>query len=168
MLNRRDFLRLGAAVTAAGGTVGAGALGAAGDLPIKGGVGYSPKTGKKHTALPSACWQCVSRCPIVGYIEDGRLAKIEGQPNSIRTEGLVCSKAQAGINQVYDPDRILYPMRRTGARGEGKWKRVSWDEALDELGARLKKLRDDGHPEKFMFHYGRTATPRSSCSTMDA
>jgi anaerobic selenocysteine-containing dehydrogenase len=148
MLNRRDFLRLGAAVTAAGGTVGAGALGAAGDLPIKGGVGYSPKTGKKHTALPSACWQCVSRCPIVGYIEDGRLAKIEGQPNSIRTEGLVCSKAQAGINQVYDPDRILYPMRRTGARGEGT--RRSTNSAPGSRSC------------------ATTATPRSSCSTMDA
>jgi len=155
MLNRRDFFRLGAAVTAAGGAIGAGALSTAADLPIKGGVDFSPKTGKKRTAIPSACWQCVSRCSIIGYIEEGRLVKIEGQPNSIRTEGLVCSKAQAGINQVYDPDRILYPMRRVGARGEGKWKRVSWDEALDEVAGKLKKLRDDGHPEKFMFHYGR-------------
>ncbi|NIO06975.1 MAG: molybdopterin-dependent oxidoreductase, partial [Deltaproteobacteria bacterium] len=46
-------------------------------------------------------------------------------------------------------------MKRVGKRGEGKWKRISWDEALDELTARLKKLRDEGHPEKFMFHYGR-------------
>ena len=155
MLNRRDFFQLGAAAMAAGGAVGAGALSEAADLPIQGGMDFSPKTGKKRTALPSACWQCVSRCPIVGFVEDGRLAKIEGQPNSIRTEGLVCSKAQAGINQVYDPDRILYPMKRAGARGEGKWKRITWDQALDEVAGRLKKLRDDGHPEKFMFHYGR-------------
>ncbi|MFH1294107.1 MAG: molybdopterin-dependent oxidoreductase, partial [Pseudomonadota bacterium] len=56
---------------------------------------------------------------------------------------------------LYDPDRILYPMKRAGKRGEGKWKRISWDEALEELTTRLKKLRDEGHPEKFMFHYGR-------------
>jgi anaerobic selenocysteine-containing dehydrogenase len=155
MLNRRNFLRLGAAAAAAGGAIGAGALAETGNLPIKGGMDFSPKSGKKRTAVPSACWQCVSRCSIVGYLEEGRLAKIEGQPASIRTEGLVCAKAQAGINQVYDPDRILYPMKRAGARGEGKWKRISWDEALDEIAGRLKKLRDDGHPEKFMFHYGR-------------
>ena len=46
-------------------------------------------------------------------------------------------------------------MKRVGKRGEGKWKRISWDEALTDLATRLKKLRDEGHPEKFMFHYGR-------------
>ncbi len=91
MLNRRNFLRLGAA--AAGGAAQTGAFSEAGDLPLKGGIDFSPRTGKKRTAIPSACWQCVTRCPIIGYLEDGRLAKIEGQPNSIRTEGLVCSKA---------------------------------------------------------------------------
>jgi anaerobic selenocysteine-containing dehydrogenase len=67
----------------------------------------------------------------------------------------MCSKGQSGVNEVYFPDRILYPMKRTGARGEGKWKRITWDEALTELAGKMKKLRDDGHPEKFMFHYGR-------------
>ncbi|HEY5700799.1 MAG TPA: molybdopterin-dependent oxidoreductase, partial [Gammaproteobacteria bacterium] len=122
---------------------------------IRGGKGYSRHTGTEREAIPSACWQCVSRCPIIGYVENGKLTKIGGQFNSIRTEGALCAKAQAGINQVYDPDRVLYPMRRVGGRGEGKWKRVSWDEALDEVASRLKKLRDEGHPEKFMFHYGR-------------
>ena len=85
MLNRRNFLRLGAAAAATGAVAQSGALSEAGDLPIKGGMDFSPKTGKKREALPSACWQCVSRCPIIGYLEDGRLAKIEGQPASIRS-----------------------------------------------------------------------------------
>ncbi len=155
MLNRRNFLRLGAAVAATGGIVGTGVLTEAKEAWIKGGMDYSPETGKQRKAVPSACWQCVSRCPMIGYVEDGRLVKIEGQPDSIRTEGFICAKGQAGVNQVYDPDRILYPMKRAGKRGEGKWKRISWDEALDEVATRLKKLRDEGHPEKFMFHYGR-------------
>jgi anaerobic selenocysteine-containing dehydrogenase len=92
---------------------------------------------------------------MVGYVENGRLVKLEGHPDSIRGRGKICSKGAAGINQLYDPDRVLYPMKRAGARGEGKWKRVSWDEALTEVAGRLKKLRDEGHPEKFMFHYGR-------------
>ncbi len=154
MATRRDFLKLGAAaatIAAAGGA----ALSAAKEPLMKGGKDFSPATGKARTAIPSACWQCVTRCPMVGYVGDGRLVKIGGQPDSIRTEGKLCAKGQAGVNQVYDPDRILYPMKRVGKRGEGKWKRISWDEALDDVAARLKKLRDEGTPEKFMFHYGR-------------
>jgi anaerobic selenocysteine-containing dehydrogenase len=155
MATRRDFLKLGAAsaAVAVGGTT---ALTAAKGAPfLKGGKDYSPRTGAKRKAVPTACWQCVSRCPAIGYVEDGKLVTMGGQPNSIRTEGFICARGQAGVNQVYDPDRILYPMKRVGKRGEGQWKRVSWDEALTEVTGRLKKLRDDGHPEKFMFHYGR-------------
>ena len=161
MYNRRNFLQLGAAtigiacLASIGGRLHTAKARQAGVEMIKGGMDFSPITGLKRKAIPSACWQCVSRCSIIGYIEDGHLKKIEGDPNSIRNRGKICSKGQAGMNQVYDPDRILYPLRRTGKRGEGKWKRISWDEALDELATRLKKLRDDGHPEKFAFHYGR-------------
>jgi len=141
-------------VAAATAVAGKPALSAAMEM-ILGGKDYSPRTGAQRKAVPTACWQCVTRCSVVGYVEDGRLVKIGGQPNSIRTGGKLCAKGQAGVNQVYDPDRILYPLKRVGKRGEGKWKRISWDEALTEVAGRLKKLRDAGHPEKFMFHYGR-------------
>jgi anaerobic selenocysteine-containing dehydrogenase len=97
----------------------------------------------------------VTRDGIIGYVEDGRLVKIEGNHRLPRTGGKICAKGQAGVNQVYDPDRILYPLKRIGKRGEGKWKRISWKEALDEVTAKLKELRDKGKPEEFMFHYGR-------------
>ena len=116
-------------------------------------------------AIPSACWQCVSRCAIVGYMKDNRLVKIEGNPLSMRNEGKVCAKGQAGINQLYNPDRILYPLKRIGERGSGKWERISWDEAMSLLieggnieGHRvkgLKTVRQENTPEKFLFHYGR-------------
>ena len=154
MATRRDFLKLGAAAGAVA-VGGAAALTAAKELPFMGGKDFSPLTGKERKAVPTACWQCVTRCAAIGYVEGGRLVKIGGQPESIRTEGKICAKGQAGVNQVYDPDRILYPLKRVGARGEGKWKRISWDEALSEVADRLKKLRDEGTPEKFMFHYGR-------------
>ena len=161
MVNRRNFLKLGAA-TAGATLAGGGALTAAKGAPLlMGGKDFSPRTGKARKAVPTACWQCVTRCPAIGYVEDGRLVKIEPQPNSIRTEGTMCAKGQGGIDQLYDPDRVLYPMRRVGKRGEGKWKRITWDEALGELAARLKKLRDDGHPEKFAFHYGRMKSSSS-------
>ncbi|MFQ5753081.1 MAG: molybdopterin-dependent oxidoreductase, partial [bacterium] len=147
---RRDFIKLSALF---------GALGSIGKLlgnasSQTGTKAYSIP-GKKREVIPSSCWQCVSRDAIVCRVEDGRLVKIEGNPKSIRNRGKICAKGQAGINQVYDPDRILYPMKRMGKRGEGKWKKISWDEALEELAGKLAKLRDEGHPEKFMFHYGR-------------
>jgi thiosulfate reductase/polysulfide reductase chain A len=156
-LNRRDFFRLGA-VGAAALTIGKGfeSKALAGTVSfVSGGKDFSPKTGKEREMIASACWSCVTRDSMVGYVEDGRLVKLEGHPDSIRGRGKICSKGAAGINQLYDPDRILYPMKRVGKRGEGKWKRISWDDALTDLSGRLKKLRDDGHPEKFMFHYGR-------------
>ncbi len=152
MTQRRDFLKLGAA--AAGASLTGGALVSAAELK-KGGEDFSPLSGAERTAVPTTCWQCVSRCPVIGYVENGRLAKIGGQPASIRTEGLLCAKAQGGVNQIHDPDRLLYPFKRVGERGSGQWKRISWDEALTELAGRLGKLREAGHPEKFMFHYGR-------------
>ena len=156
-IKRRDLFKLGvatAAVLAVGKGLGSSALAGTVNLAA-GGKDFSPKTGSERKMVPSACWSCVTRDSMIGFVEDGRLVKLEGHPDSIRGKGKICSKGAAGINQLYDPDRILYPMKRAGKRGEGKWKRVSWDEALTELAGRLKKLRDEGHPEKFMFHYGR-------------
>jgi anaerobic selenocysteine-containing dehydrogenase len=156
-ITRRDLFKLaaaGAAVLATGKAMGSRALAGSVDF-VKGGKDFSPKTGAERKMIPSSCWSCVTRDAMIGFVEDGRLVKLEGHPDSIRGRGKICAKGAAGINQLYDPDRVLYPMKRVGRRGEGKWKRISWDEALTEVAGRLKKLRDEGHPEKFMFHYGR-------------
>ncbi len=161
MLNRRNFLKLGAAATT---TVASGAslnVHAAKELPHWGNKDFSPATGKQRQAIPSACWQCVTRCANMGYVEDGRLVKIESNVNSIRTEGVMCAKGQAAVNHTYDPDRLLYPMQRVGERGSGQWKRISWNEALDMIAARMKKNRDAGTPEKVAFHYGRMKASHS-------
>jgi anaerobic selenocysteine-containing dehydrogenase len=156
-LNRRKFMQFAAAsgaTLAAGAGVSGDAL--AGSIKLEeGGRDFSPETGKERKAIPTACWQCVTRDAAIGYVEDGRLMKLEGNPNSIRTLGKLCARGQAGVNQVYFPDRILYPMQRVGKRGEHKWKRISWDEALDTIAAKLKPLRDAGTPELFMYQYGR-------------
>ena len=117
---------------------------------------YSPVTGEERTAVPSACWQCVCRDGIVAHVEDGRLAHIEGNPKLLRTNGKLCARGQGGVGQVYDPDRLLFPMRRKAGteRGAGQWERISWADAIAELSAKLGEIRDIS-PKRFMFHYGR-------------
>lgn len=115
---------------------------------------WSPATGAERTAVPTACWQCVVRDGAVGYVEDGRLVKLEGNPKLLRTNGKLCARGQGGVGQVYDPDRLLFPMRRVGARGEHQWERITWDEALSELADKLREIRAED-PKYFMFHYGR-------------
>ncbi len=155
-LSRRNFIQLG---------IASGALLAAGEAFIspnlagavklkKGGKDFNFITFKKRKAIPTACLSCVTRCAAMGFVEDGKLVKMESHPKSIRTLGKMCAKGQSGVNDEYFSDRILYPMKRAGKRGEGKWKRISWDEAITEISGKLKKLRDGGTPEKFMFHYG--------------
>jgi anaerobic selenocysteine-containing dehydrogenase len=155
-MNRRNFMKLAAASGALATGVGASQSALAGSIKLEeGGRDFSPTTRKELKAIPTACWQCVTRDAAIGYVEDGRLRKLEGNPNSIRTLGKLCARGQAGVNQVYFPDRILYPMKRVGKRGEHKWKRISWDEALDTIASKLKPLRDAGTPELFMYQYGR-------------
>ena len=155
MVSRRKFLKLGAATTVgapllAGGKASAKVTGE----KRRGGEDYAFQSGAQRQAIATACAVCASRCAAIGYVENGYVVKVEGQPRSQRTLGALCAKGQAGVNQVYDPDRILQPLKRVGKRGEGKWEKISWDDALKDLAGRLGKLRDDGSPEKFMFHYG--------------
>lgn len=105
--------------------------------------------------IPGMCQLCSTVCGIVGYVKDGRLLKIEGNENDPNSRGKLCARGHAGLNHLYHPERLLYPLKRVGERGEGKWKRISWDEALDEIAEKLKVIRDSDHPEDFAFHQGR-------------
>jgi anaerobic selenocysteine-containing dehydrogenase len=81
--------------------------------------------------------------------------KFEGNPEHPGSRGRNCAKGPATLNQITDPDRILYPLKRAGKRGEGKWTQVSWDEALDDLAARIRKSITAGRPNEVMYHVGR-------------
>ena len=154
MVKRRDFLKLGAA-TVAGAPALAGKEALADETNLKAGGGdFSYLSGTEREPVATACALCASRCAAIGYVENGYVVKVEGNPDSRRTMGTLCAKGQAGVNQVYDPDRILQPLKRVGQRGEGKWEKISWEAALGDLTERLRKLRDEGHPESFMFHHG--------------
>ncbi len=83
--------------------------------------------------MPTVCFNCESACGLLAYVDKTTLEvkKFEGNPVHPGSRGRNCAKGPATINQTYDPERILYPLKRVGPRGEGKWKRITWDEALD-------------------------------------
>ena len=88
----------------------------------------------------SICGMCTVRCPIRVEVEDGVVKWIEGNPNDPGMAGRLCAKGSAGIPMLYDYERPQQPMIRTGKRGEGKWNKVSWDEALDYIIKKLKPI----------------------------
>ena len=123
--------------------------------------GYSQDGKTERTMIPSACWQCVARDGIVAHVEDGRLVHLEGNPKLKRTNGKLCARGQGGVGQVYDPDRLLFPMKRTGSRGDGKYERITWDAARTELEGKMREPLTAGTPGRMMFHYGRMKAANS-------
>lgn len=158
---RRRFLKLGGAATAA--SLGLNTIlrpsSDAMEL-IMGGAEVSRTTGKYLNPIPSTCLNCYARCGNYGFVAYGRLIKIGPNPKHPNSRGRMCAKGQAGLNLVYDPDRILYPMKRVGPRGDGKWKRISWEDAYNEIADRMKTVRAGGHPEEFVFQSDRDITTR--------
>ncbi|NNJ13400.1 molybdopterin-dependent oxidoreductase [Chloroflexales bacterium ZM16-3] len=123
---------------------------------------YDPKSWPKkvernYTLVPTVCFNCESACGLLGYVDRTtmKIQKFEGNPAHPGSRGRNCAKGPATLNQVYDPDRILYPLKRAGGRGEGKWKRVSWDEALDDIAGRLRKAIVEQRQREIMYHVGR-------------
>ena len=127
-----------------------------------------PEKYKGTQTVPGMCQLCSTICGIVGHVKDGRVIKIEGNPNDPNSRGRLCARGQAGLNHLYHSERLLYPLKRIGQRGEGKWKRISWDQALDEIAERLKTIRESGHPENFAFHQGRQRSKDALKRFLDA
>ena len=88
----------------------------------------------------SICGMCTVRCPIKVDIEDGVVKWIEGNPNDPGMAGRLCAKGSAGLAMLYDYERPQHPMIREGKRGEGKWKKATWDEALDYIAKKLNAI----------------------------
>ncbi|MDQ7063339.1 MAG: molybdopterin-dependent oxidoreductase [candidate division KSB1 bacterium] len=117
-----------------------------------------PRREKKHYMIvPTVCFNCEAGCGLLAYVEKDslRIRKLEGNPYHPGSRGRNCAKGPATINQVTDPDRILYPMRRKGERGSGEWERVSWDEVLDDIAGRIRKALKEGRNNEIAYHVGR-------------
>ena len=111
-----------------------------------GGAWQALAKGKQAPAQPtvenkfSSCDMCFNKCGLVARVEKGTVTKLDPNPNFLKSRGMLCARGNAGIMQLYDPDRLKQPLLRKGARGDGRWQRISWKDALDLTAEKLQRL----------------------------
>ena len=145
-ISRRDFLKLGAA------SVGALAVGQM--LPP-----MVAKAARESGALNAAgdgiistmCEMCVWRCGVLAKIREGRVVKLDGNPEHPHSRGNLCPRGQSGLMNTYDPDRVLTPLIRVGQRGEGKFREATWEEALDLVASKMTEIKNKYGAEAMVF-----------------
>jgi anaerobic selenocysteine-containing dehydrogenase len=117
---------------------------------------WPSRVARRYMLVPTICFNCESACGLLAYVDKETLEirKFEGNPVHPGSRGRNCAKGPATLNQTYDPERILYPLKRVGERGEGKWKRITWDEALDEISAKMRTSRQRRR-DGIVYHVGR-------------
>jgi len=118
-ISRRDFLK---ASTVSAAIAGATSVAAE---PITRLPGH--RGNERVELIATNCEMCFWRCGVLAEVKDGKVLKLQGNPNHPMTKGKLCARGNAGTQLLYDPDRLKYPQVRTGSRGAGKFKRVSWD-----------------------------------------
>ncbi len=127
-ISRRRFLQGSVALTVLGG------------VSLSSDMLFSKEDGKKSSEgtgkvenVPFLCGMCVNKCAGFAHVEDGVVKKLNPNPYFPKSRNMLCPRGNAGIHTLYDPDRLKYPLVRIGERGDGKYKRVSWDEAYDAI-----------------------------------
>ncbi len=134
--SRRSFLKAGLA--------GPASLALAG--PARAGREAPHRALRKfRNPAPTLCGMCPARCGLVAFRDGDRVVQITGNVGAPTNRGGLCARAYAGLERVYDPDRVLTPLRRKGPRGSGEWEPVSWREALVEIAERLGRGRSVLH-----------------------
>ena len=106
--------------------------------------------------VKSACYSCNTCCEVLVFIDEatGKILKVEGDPESPISRGLLCAKGLASRDLVYNPGRLKHPLKRAGERGEGKWEQISWEEALDQIAEKLIQYREQYGPQGVAFLQG--------------
>ena len=94
----------------------------------------------EEQVICTSCRACISNCAVKVTVRDGRVIRIEGDPIDPMSKGRICSKGGVGIQALYHPNRLKYPMKRVGERGTNNWERISWEEALDTIADKLMEI----------------------------
>ncbi len=150
---RRRFLSLGAGTAAA---VAAARIGLSSDAEAS--IGTSDP-GTDGDVVRSVCEVCFWKCGIQGHVKAGRLTKIQGSPAHPLSNGKLCPRGVGAVGLAYDPDRLVKPLLRVGARGSDSMKPVSWEEAIGFLADKLDGIRKKHGPEAVaLFNHGAGAS----------
>ncbi len=156
-ISRRNFLKISGAVAAVGAMTGCikfrDPYALPRDKPPVPGADSWYRGEERYIA--SSCGQCPVNCGINVRVVEGRAVKIDGNVHSPLVGGKLGPKGQTGMYTLYDPDRIKGPLKRDGERGSGRWKSITWDEAIGEVVTRLSEIRAKSGPQKLAVLCGR-------------
>ena len=120
----------------------------------------TPERSDEVVKLRTSCRACISNCGVIATVKNGRVVKLEGDPENRMSQGRMCAKGLSGIQALYNPNRNKYPLIRVGKRGENKWKRISWDEAIDIIARKLMDIRAQYGAESVMCSTGGGGNPQ--------
>lgn len=151
-LSRRRFLKItGASVLAATAATSMGSV-------VKGAKKVEEKTGmavKGIQKIPTYCDLCFWKCGAMAYVNNGKLWKIEGNPDDPLSNGRLCPRGTGGVGASFDKERLKTPLIRKSVRGEDKWVEVTWDEALEYIAKKMKTIKKEYGPESMaLFSHG--------------
>ncbi|MBU1743442.1 MAG: molybdopterin-dependent oxidoreductase [Proteobacteria bacterium] len=157
-INRRDFLKASVAAGATAALTGPSLNAFAAKHAAVAGEKVSGGTDAGKW-IPTTCQGCTQWCPVEFFVQNSRAVKVRGNQLSKVNNGYCCPRGHLMLQELYDPDRIKVPMKRTNPeKGRGvdpKFVPVSWDEALDTIADKLMELRKNNEPHKFLFIRGR-------------
>ena len=109
--------------------------------------------------VKTACRACIANCGVLAHVKHGRVVKLEGNPQDPMSRGRMCAKGLSGIQALYNPNRHKYPLERVGERGSGKWRRITWDEALTKIGTHLMETKENYGAEAVFCSTGGGGNP---------
>ncbi|HSE37777.1 MAG TPA: molybdopterin-dependent oxidoreductase, partial [Blastocatellia bacterium] len=115
------------------------------------------KVERRYSLVPTTCFNCEAACGLLAYVDQdtGEIQKLEGNPLHPGSRGRNCAKGPATINQIHDPERILFPLKRVGRRGEGQWERTTWDEVLETFATKIRNALIENRRDEVVYHVGR-------------
>ena len=110
---------------------------------------------KNSNHVRTICRSCGhGGCGVYVEVKDGKAVKIHPDKEHPVSKGYTCKKAHGSLELQDHPDRLRYPMKRTGERGEGKWERITWDEALTTVADKLNQFKQESGAESVVFGHG--------------
>ena len=155
MLTRRGFLKAAAATAAA-----VGAAAAMDSNFVKVDPALADEAQGEEILVHTACRACIQNCGVIAHVRDGRVVDLEGDPADPMSNGRICAKGYAGIQALYNPNRLKYPMKRAGERGENKWERISWEEAINTIADAIWEMDQKGDSMQLICSTGGGGNPQ--------